>query len=118
MMGMTRHIVIAERETDAREAAEQAYRRWRSSFMNLWDKHGINPTSVSFPESFDGVIEAGIGMAGTPAQVRDFVWRQIEDAGINYFVCRFAFGNLPLEILQNGVELFAREVAPAFKTAA
>jgi len=40
--------------------------------------------------------------------------RQIETAGLNYFVCRFAYGDLSFEEASGSFDLFAREVMPRF----
>jgi len=109
-LGLTRYLVIAEEEADALEAARRAYPLWRKSFMALWDLHGQNPVGVSYPEEFDGLIETGQGVAGTPSQVLDILQSQIETAGINYFVFRFAFGDLTFAESQRSVELFAVHV--------
>ena len=39
LIGMSRHIVVAERESDAVQAATAAYAMWRDSFMKLWWAH-------------------------------------------------------------------------------
>ncbi|MCB1956961.1 MAG: LLM class flavin-dependent oxidoreductase [Rhodocyclaceae bacterium] len=117
-MGLTRHIVVADSEAEAVSAGARAYARWRSSFMYLWDRHGISPINVSYPESFEAMQEAGLAIAGTVGTVRDTVSRQVEEAGINYFLGRFAFGDLSFEESARSVELFAQEVAPVFAAAA
>jgi len=58
-----------------------------------------------------------VGFAGTPAQARDYVAAQAEGAGINYFVCDMAFGDITLAEAKRSVELFAQEVMPAFAQA-
>ena len=39
---------------------------------------------------------------------------QIEQSGVNYLLCRFAFGDLSLEESRRSVGLFASEVMPHF----
>lgn len=116
-MGLTRHIVIADSAAEALSIGGRAYRRWYASFMNLWQRHGISPINAYYPESFDELVEMGLGLAGTASGVRDTALRQIEEAGINYFVCRFAFGDLSFEESSRSLDLFAREVVPAFAAA-
>ncbi len=118
MMGLTRHIVVADSEGEAVAAGARAYARWRSSFMYLWDRHGISPINVSYPDSFEAMLDAGLAIAGTAGTVRDSVTRQVEEAGINYFLGRFAFGDLSYEESARSVALFAQEVAPVFAEAA
>jgi hypothetical protein len=49
--------------------------------------------------------------------VRDYIATQVEAAGATYFVCDFAFGTISHEDVMQSVELFAREVMPAFADA-
>jgi alkanesulfonate monooxygenase SsuD/methylene tetrahydromethanopterin reductase-like flavin-dependent oxidoreductase (luciferase family) len=59
----------------------------------------------------------GFGVAGTPDQVRDVLAAQVAEAGVNYFLCRAAFGDLSFAESLRSVELFAREVMPALTAA-
>ena len=111
LLGMARYLVIAESEKVALETARRAYPIWRKSFTALWDMHGKVP-SIHYSETFDGIKETGQGIAGTPAQVRDEIISQCEESGINYFVCRFAFGDLTFEESSRSIELFAEHVMP------
>ena len=117
-LGMTRYIVIAETEEEAVTAASRAYPVWRKSFMALWDLHGQKPVGVNYPESFEGVMETGQGIAGAPEQVTDILRAQIATAGVNYLVCRFAFGDLTYEESRRSVELFSEQVRPHLSDAA
>jgi hypothetical protein len=42
----------------------------------------------------------------------------LQESGINYLLCRFAFGDITREEALLSVELFAREVIPAAPPAA
>ena len=55
------------------------------------------------------------GRAGTPETVRRYVADSVDKTGITYFVCDFAFGSLPYAAAARSVELFAKEVMPAFR---
>ena len=114
-LGMTRYLVIAETEEDALSSARRAYPVWRKSFMALWDLHGQNPVGVHYPEEFDGLLETGQGIAGTPTQVLEALEAQIEAAGINYLVGRFAFGDLSYEESRRSVELYASNIMPGLQ---
>ena len=54
---------------------------------------------------------------GTPDFVRSEIERQIVESGCNYFVPRFAFGNLSQEEVLRSYDLFRREVLPHFQAA-
>ena len=80
--------------------------------MQLWNKHGTRPINAFYPDNFDEVQQAGFGIAGAPATVRDALAAQIAETGVNYLVCRLAFGDMALSELQRSLELFARHVMP------
>ena len=113
-MGVTRHMVIAASEREARELARGAYLKWQGSFMHLFKKHNAQPRFQVWSENFDEVYENGLIFAGTPQTVRSKISTLVEAAGLNYLACRFAFGNLPLAASMRSVELFSSDVLPAF----
>jgi len=47
--------------------------------------------------------------------VRETIASQAKDAGLNYFLLRFAFGDLTLEESMCSVDLFASLVQPALE---
>jgi alkanesulfonate monooxygenase SsuD/methylene tetrahydromethanopterin reductase-like flavin-dependent oxidoreductase (luciferase family) len=112
LLGMNRHIVIADTDATALDAARRAYRRWYASFMKLWWKHGTRPPNAMYPESFDQLIEVGLGVAGTPDRVGETLARHVAESGVNYLCCRFAFGDLSFEETLRSLELFTTKVMP------
>jgi alkanesulfonate monooxygenase SsuD/methylene tetrahydromethanopterin reductase-like flavin-dependent oxidoreductase (luciferase family) len=118
-MGVSRLIVLAETEDEAMDAARRAYRPWFHNLNHLWRKYDVpSPLDGVLPEDFRDWHAAGAGFAGTPDQAREYIARQADDAGINYFVADLAFGDLTFEEVVRTVELFEREVIPAFDAAA
>lgn len=120
-VGMSRHIVVADDAAEARAIGARAYAKWHASLMFLWRAHGSVPATLSFPESFDDAVEAGYCVAGTADMVREELRGQAATAGVNYILCRFAFGDLSYAESLRSVELFRSGVMPAFelqKTAA
>jgi alkanesulfonate monooxygenase SsuD/methylene tetrahydromethanopterin reductase-like flavin-dependent oxidoreductase (luciferase family) len=109
-MGMARHIIVAETEDEAMKAGKPAYEKWFKSFMLLWNRYGTKPPNVALPEDFTDFVRGGFAFVGTPDVVRERMLEEIEAAGINYMLCRFAFGDLPHEVSRCSLELFAREV--------
>ncbi len=115
LMGVSRHVVIADTEAEALGAARRAYLGWRASFMKLWLLHGKLPSPQAiFPPTFDEAEAAGRAVAGTPAKVRDFLRALQGESGVNYVLCRFAFGDMTRDEALRSVDLFAREVMGAF----
>ncbi len=114
LVGTTRHLVIAETDGKAMDIARRAYARWYASFMFLWKKHDSAPQFAAFPEDFDAVHKAGLAAVGSPETVRKLLASEIGQSGVNYLLCRFAFGDLSLQESQRSVDLFAAHVMPHF----
>src|SRR3984885_15330843 len=113
LMGVGRHVVVAQTEHEALEIARRGYDKWRASFMKLWIAHGSMPTAHAiFPERYEDAEAQGRAVAGTPDKVRDFLQQTIDDAGLNYLLCRFAFGDITGEEALNSIDLFTRHVMP------
>ena len=117
MMGFGRHMVIAGTEAEVYGIARRGYRRWRESFLHLWLKDGtmLPSPSALFPETFEEAEAQGRAVAGTVDKVRAVLARMIDDGGINYLLCRFAFGDIGREEALQSIRLFTREVMPAFQ---
>jgi alkanesulfonate monooxygenase SsuD/methylene tetrahydromethanopterin reductase-like flavin-dependent oxidoreductase (luciferase family) len=115
LLGMTRTIVVAHTDAEARSVARRAYRCWHQSFIKLWTKHGTRPLNAFYPDDFDEAERLGFGIAGTPAFVRDGLARQLAQARVNYLVCRFAFGDMTLAESLGSLELFAGDVMPPLR---
>ena len=114
-MGVSRHIVVAPNDTEAKELARPAYARWRRSMAKLWEDRGTGfPLGGHLPMEWDDAEAMGHGCAGSPETVRAFVEREVADGDINYFVSALAFGDMPMDAATRSAELFAAEVMPAF----
>ena len=111
-IGLSRFAVIAEDERAALAAARRAYTRWHRSFYYLYSTFGGAPKHPR-PATFDELMEAGEGVAGTPEQARAFFQKQMEQSTVTYLIGQFAFGDLSLEESLRSVELFSRYVMPA-----
>jgi alkanesulfonate monooxygenase SsuD/methylene tetrahydromethanopterin reductase-like flavin-dependent oxidoreductase (luciferase family) len=114
LLGVNRHIVVAETDAEAAALARPAYALWRRNIARLWyERTGAFPLEAQLPPEWDAAEAKGQGCAGSPATVRAFVEREAQH-GISYFVAGLAFGDLPVEAAIRSAELFAGEVAPAF----
>ena len=112
-MGVGRHVVVAETDREALEIARTGYGKWRESFLKLWIKHNQMPIMHAvFPETFEEAEAQGRAVAGTAEKVRDHLQRSIDDAGLNYMLCRFAFGDMARDASLRSLDLFARRVMP------
>ena len=118
-MGVSRLIVVAETERQAMATARRAYRLWFDSINLLWRKYDVpSPLDGVLPEDFADWHEMRGGFAGTPDQARDYIGSEMEEAGINYFCADLAFGDITFEEAARTVDLFAREIIPAFDAVA
>jgi alkanesulfonate monooxygenase SsuD/methylene tetrahydromethanopterin reductase-like flavin-dependent oxidoreductase (luciferase family) len=109
-MGVCRHVVVGETDAEALQAARAAFPRWRASLAALWDRRGV-ALPITVPLEWDALEAAGMGIAGTPHRVTEYVRAQTKAAGGNFFLCQMMFGDMPLEIAQHSARLFAFEVA-------
>jgi alkanesulfonate monooxygenase SsuD/methylene tetrahydromethanopterin reductase-like flavin-dependent oxidoreductase (luciferase family) len=115
LRGVGRHVVVADTDDKALAIARRAYPRWRTNFFWLFERHGAAPRVAGlYPKTFDEVAALGTAVAGSPATVRDFIKADIAATGANYFVPWLAFGDMTLDEALPSVELFGREVMPAF----
>lgn len=115
LMGLARHVVVAETDAEAQAIARRAYPRWAESFHWLWKRHGSAPRiGALYPPTWDELIALGNGIAGSPATVREFIAADIAETGINYFLSWLAFGAITRTEALRSTELFGQEVMPAF----
>jgi alkanesulfonate monooxygenase SsuD/methylene tetrahydromethanopterin reductase-like flavin-dependent oxidoreductase (luciferase family) len=112
-IGTTRHMVIADTDRAALDIARRAYRCWHASFMHLFKKHNAQPRFAIYSDDFDEVCASGLVIAGSAARVRDTVMAIQADSGMNYLLCRFAFGDMTFVESMRSIDLFAEQVMPA-----
>ena len=92
--------------------AGRAYAAWYENFINLWRKFGVE--DPAYASTLETARQRDAIIAGTPDMVASEIERQIEAAGLNYFVCRFAYGDLSFEEASGSFDRFAPEVMPRF----
>ena len=113
LIGLSRHVVVGDTDREAQSAAKRAFVLWYDALIYLWRAHGVGLPRQLIPAEFEEALDAGYIIAGSPSTVRERMKRDNDIAGINYCLCRLAFGDLSLEESTRSVELFAREVMPA-----
>ena len=111
-LGVSRHIVIAEDGAEALATARRAYRRWRASFVVLWDRHGGFPPGVNLPPDIDDMIAVDQAFVGTPGRVAEGLAQVAEATSANYLACRFSFGDLTFDETRRSLDLFLERVMP------
>ena len=115
-IGITRHVVVAETDAEARRIADNAYATWRQSMDWLW-RHAGQDFSLKgiYPQSFAELAAIGHGVAGSAATVRDYTSKLEREAGVNYVLCQMVFGDMSFADATHSIDLFAKDVMPAFR---
>ena len=112
LIGLGRFILVAESDDAAVAIARRAYPKWHRSFNYLFHLRGGRGPVHQRPAEYDKLAEIGLGIAGSPDTVRAFLHGQMTEAGTNYLVGQFAFGDLSLAETTRSLELFTRHVMP------
>ena len=115
LLGLGRHIVIADTDAEALDIARRAYRTWRKSFVTLWEQH--KQTEIAYraaPPEFDDMVARGTAFAGSASSTRDFIEKEMEIGGINYMVMHMTFGDITLPEALKSMEHFKSEIMPVF----
>jgi alkanesulfonate monooxygenase SsuD/methylene tetrahydromethanopterin reductase-like flavin-dependent oxidoreductase (luciferase family) len=108
-IGIARHLHVAETDGLARAEGLSAYEAWYEKYGRLWQTYDPRP-----PAKFEDVLQRDSGrmIMGSPRTVRDAIAAEISETGANYFITRFAYGNLSHEQSMRSLELFISEVMP------
>jgi alkanesulfonate monooxygenase SsuD/methylene tetrahydromethanopterin reductase-like flavin-dependent oxidoreductase (luciferase family) len=113
LLGINRFVIAADTDREAMALGRRAWPAFYASFMKLWQKHGTQPRYARIPDDFDTVVKNGGAIAGSPGTLREQVHDMAAQAGTNYFISQFSFGDLSQEEVMHSVGLFARELLPA-----
>ena len=116
LLGINRFVVAADTDREALQLGRRAWPAFYASFMKLWKKHGTQPRYARIPEDFDTVVQNGGAITGSPGTIRAQVGRMTEEAGVNYFISQFSFGDLGHDEVLHSAGIFAREMLPATQT--
>ena len=111
LLGINRFVIAADTDHEAMALGRRAWPSFHASFMKLWQKHGSQPRYARIPDDFDTMVTNGGAIAGSPGTLREQVRQMAEQAGANYFISQFSFGDLTHEEVMHSVGLFARELA-------
>jgi alkanesulfonate monooxygenase SsuD/methylene tetrahydromethanopterin reductase-like flavin-dependent oxidoreductase (luciferase family) len=115
-IGVTRHIVVAETDDEAKRIARRAYPRWASAIAFLWERAKQDfVLKEIYPKDFDTLEKIGHGVAGSPATVRRYLETLQHETGVNYVLCQMVFGDMTFAEAETSVALFARDIIPPFK---
>jgi len=110
-VGITRLLYVGENDEQASERGMFGYRGFYDKVSYLWRKFDVKH------QALDEISKAGPDtiITGTPAAVRAAIEEQLEISKANYFVPRFAYGDLTHDESVRSLELFTSEVMPHFR---
>ncbi|TMQ23615.1 MAG: LLM class flavin-dependent oxidoreductase [Candidatus Rokuibacteriota bacterium] len=117
-VGVQRAVYVTDSDADARAAAEEA--RWNMrvtlSLRNHYERVERGraiPVPAPKEPDVDDLLDRFL-VIGTPDTVIRQITRVRDLVGITHFNCSFWFGDLAQARVLRSMELFAREVMPAF----
>ncbi len=110
-LGITRFLYLSENEQQAKQRGGLAAQEFHDNLTYLWRKYNVTAVSL---EEVKKAAQTTL-MLGRPEQIRECIERELDATGANYYVPRFAFGNLTHEESVRSFELFTTEVMPHFQ---
>ena len=112
-VAFTTHVHLAATDAKAREQAGAAYVQFHKNFTRRYVDIGQGD-KYAHRADFGKLVAEGKLLCGSPDTVRTALLRMVKDAGANHFIGAFTFGSLSAEHMTRSLQLFAREVMPAF----
>ena len=112
-IGLTRHLYVGESQAEAEERGMFGFRGWFASHSAIWKRYD----SARGWGDEGRYTRSNSLIFGTPETVAAEIERQFDEAGggLNYFVPRFAFGELTHDEAMKSFDLFCKEVMPRFQ---
>ena len=118
-----RYFHVAETEEQAEENSKPALNwnldmiQWRRTFdtgSEVWEKmEDFRNTRTELPPSYEYLAKHR-AFIGNPDQIIAKI-QALQDEGIETFGCDFSFGGMPQDKVLKSMQLFAKEVMPAFR---
>jgi alkanesulfonate monooxygenase SsuD/methylene tetrahydromethanopterin reductase-like flavin-dependent oxidoreductase (luciferase family) len=108
---LTRDVIIADTDKQARELAEQHIMvSYRKEYAGGW-KHPFIDASIA--TDLDALMRNRF-LIGGPDQVVRALRPFVEEYGMTHLICRLFFPGMPHRHILRELELLSREVMPAF----
>ena len=109
---VTRDVIIADTDTEARELAERhIIVSYRKEYAGGW-RHPFIDASIA--TDLDGLMKHRF-LIGGPDQVRKALEPFVKEYGLTHLICRLFFPGMPHRHIMRELELIAKEVLPAFR---
>ncbi len=112
IIGATCHVFVADTRGAALERAREAWRVFDANLMHLWRARGVTPSmgNPAMNGDFDKALAANLVVAGSADEVRAHVEALQGEAGLDYFVGAFAWGDLTHDETMASLSLFCDAV--------
>ncbi len=113
---LTRELILAPTEAEARGLAEQhLMRSYREEYATLqWSHPLLGGEDAPATASFEQICRNRF-LVGTPDAIISEIERYRLAFGVDHLICRLYFPGLPHEFILKELRLLAAEVMPAFK---
>jgi alkanesulfonate monooxygenase SsuD/methylene tetrahydromethanopterin reductase-like flavin-dependent oxidoreductase (luciferase family) len=110
-VGVARNLYVGDSDEKALERGRFGSKGFYESLVYLWRKHAAHHFTL------DEVLRSSESTlyTGTPATVRARIEQDLEISGADYFLARFAYGDLTHEESVRSLDLFTTEVMPHFQ---
>jgi len=114
-VGAVRHLLVASDEREAIERGRKSWARYTANLTKLFRRFNLPvPMDPTVGGDFDRAREVRAAVVGTPETVRQDV-AALADAGADYYIGAFSWGDLEHREAMRSVRMFASEVMPAFR---
>jgi alkanesulfonate monooxygenase SsuD/methylene tetrahydromethanopterin reductase-like flavin-dependent oxidoreductase (luciferase family) len=111
MIGGVRRIVVAPTDAEADELGRRAWAAFSEHLTRLFRRFGIAPPGdPTMGGDYDLAKSVQAVVVGSPSTVREHVQRFEAEAGTDYFVGCFAWGDLSTTEMMRSFDLFAEHV--------
>ncbi len=109
--GVARNLYVGENDGEARQRGMFGNKGFYESLVYLWRKYRTTHSTL------EDVLRSSESTlyTGTPATVSARIEEDLEVSGADYFIARFAYGDLTHEESMRSLELFINEVMPRFR---
>ena len=115
-IGVTRQIVVADTDEQARNIARGPAERHYKNLNWLRDNHAsaefANRLVVPVASTFEDNLREGSVIAGSPRTVAAEIEKQVAALGINYLISYLFFGDMSFADASRSLQLFRTEVMP------
>lgn len=116
-VGASRHLYVAETDAKAEERARKAWARYTANLSKLFRDYGLPiPMDPTVGGDFDKARSVRAVVVGSPETVRQEVQHFQAVSRSDYYIGSFFWGDLDYAEATSSLDLFAKEVMPAFSS--